>query len=63
MELREIRQSKAELETEIFELIQEFTTKTNIYVREIALYGQLQAQAGMVEDKRLNIRVEVKTSL
>ena len=63
MEIEEAKKLKAELETGIFELIQEFTIKTGIYVREIYLFGQIQAQAGMVGDKRLNIRVEVKTSL
>ena len=63
MEIEEAKKLKAELEIEIFELMQQFTTKTGIYVREINLFGQLQARVGMVEDKRLNIRIEVKTAL
>jgi len=59
MELEEIRKLKAELEGGILELIQQFTIKTDLYIREILLYGQLQVGS----DKNLNVRVEVKVVL
>ncbi len=59
MEIEEAKKLKAELEMEILELIQQFTIKTDLYVREINLYGQLQVGS----DKKLNVAVEVKTVL
>lgn len=60
MEIEEAKKLKAKLEAEILESIQRFTTKTHIYVWEIALYGQLRHEG---DRGKLNIRVEIKTSL
>ena len=63
MEIEEAKKLKTKLEAKICDLLNEFTTKTGIKLEGVVIFEQIQPQTGMVEDKRLNSRVEVKTAL
>ena len=62
MEIKEARELKAELETNILVLLRDFTAKTGIKTERVELLKMMQTGVGMREHLEV-IGVEVKTEL